>query len=73
MRHEAATSQVVAAGQVAQVRERLHRRAWVFDDPRSYLAGVEEALQALAAPTSVAERSPVETPRTAPGLGARTA
>lgn len=44
---EAMMSEVVAGG-VAQVRERLRHRAWVFDDPGSYTAGVEEALRALA-------------------------
>lgn len=45
-RMQAATSKVMAE-RMAQVRERLRRRAWVFDDPRSYTTGVEEALHAL--------------------------
>lgn len=47
----------VGASRVAQVRERLRHRAWAFDDPRSYTAGVDEALQALVDPMSHHRRS----------------
>lgn len=67
-----ATSQV-AAGRVAQVRERLRRRAWVFDDPRSYTAGVEEALQALADLSPASYPSPGDASSVPSGLQSSTA
>lgn len=63
-----ATSEV--AGRAAQVRERLRRRAWVFDDPPSYTAGVEEALQALTEPSSP-RRAPVSPPSLSMSSGLR--
>lgn len=67
------TTSEVAARRVAQVRERLRHRAWVFDDPRSYTAGVEEALQALAALPSASRRSLRPTSSERSGLQSNTA
>ncbi len=45
---------------LAAIRQRLLRQALVFDDPRSYVAGVEDALEAvdhdMAAPARVPTR-----------------
>lgn len=43
---------------MARVRQRLHQRAWAFDDPASYRAGVEEALQGLVESAQDVEPTP---------------
>ncbi|MFP5309301.1 MAG: hypothetical protein ACLGIR_06945 [Actinomycetes bacterium] len=45
------TLQAATTGSAAlrEVRERLAARAYLFDDPTAYLAGVDDVLVALAA------------------------
>lgn len=40
------------------LREELLRHAALFEDPRAYVAGVEDALAAMAGPTPVPPATP---------------